>query len=202
MPRKRTYIANDLLDAALRQFWTFGYSATSIDDLVRVTGVSRHGIYADFVDKRGLFLSCLAYYRSKVVDPAFCCVEQPDAVIADIGMYFETQITAAEKEGLPGPGCFFGNSATERAPHDNEVMDIVSEHNQRIMRGFAQAISNSASARVRKDSALKKQLAASTLVFSNGLWAMSRTTDSAKALRSSAKAFLNLLEARVNHDDH
>jgi TetR/AcrR family transcriptional regulator, transcriptional repressor for nem operon len=201
MPRAKSYRPVDLLDAALLQFWTTGYHATSVDDLVRVTGVSRHGIYAEFADKRGLFLKCLGHYRGTVVDPAFSLVERSDATLADIGVYFEKQIALAEQGGLPGPGCLFANSATETAPHDAGIMAIVSAHNQRLKNGFARAIANSGSSRTRRHEVDYVQVGASTLAFANGLWTMSRMTDSASTLRSSAKAFLNLLEMGVGHVD-
>ncbi|MEM6902905.1 MAG: acetate--CoA ligase family protein, partial [Pseudomonadota bacterium] len=45
--------------------------------------------------------------------------DRPPADLDAIAQYFETQISAAEQAGLPGPGCFVANAATEVAPHDH-----------------------------------------------------------------------------------
>jgi TetR/AcrR family transcriptional regulator, transcriptional repressor for nem operon len=200
MPRQKSYSPQDVLDAALQQFWTFGYHGTSIDDLVKATGVSRHGLYSAFPDKHALFLACLAHYRERVVDPAFRDVEQTAATISDIGTYFDTQIGLAEQAGLPGPGCLFANTATEVAPHDGKVKSLVAAHNARLSQGFARAIRNSAPPPKRKRASYH-HMAASTLAFANGLWGLSRLVDDAAPLRSSAKTFLKLLDMRV-HDDN
>jgi AcrR family transcriptional regulator len=40
MARPREFEPDDVLDSAMRQFWDRGYRATSVDDLVRATGVA------------------------------------------------------------------------------------------------------------------------------------------------------------------
>jgi TetR/AcrR family transcriptional regulator, transcriptional repressor for nem operon len=200
MSRPKSFRESDLLDAALMRFWAFGYHSTSMDDLVTATGVSRHGIYSVFADKRGLFLACLTHYRSKVVDPAFCGVEQKQATIDDIGHYFDRQIGLAEQAGLPGPGCLFANTSTERAPHDRAVLSVVHAHNQRLCQGFSQAIANSRISRTVKLTARDRQLASASVAFANGLWGMSCLTEDASLLRLSAKAFVKLLQTGVGDD--
>jgi TetR/AcrR family transcriptional regulator, transcriptional repressor for nem operon len=194
MPRTKSYNPEQLVDAALRQFWKFGYSATSMDDLVRVTGVNRHGIYAEFDGKRGLFLACLARYRASVVDPAFACVERPGATIRDIEKYFEYQIANAERAGLPGPGCLMANTATENAPHDARIKSLVVLHNQRLEAGFSNALLQSAQAGKRSDKLKADKLAVSLVAFANGLWTLSRLTADASRLRTAARTFVDLLK--------
>ena len=45
-----------LTDLALKTFWSKGFEATSMDDLVQATGISRHGIYSDLVERENFFL--------------------------------------------------------------------------------------------------------------------------------------------------
>jgi TetR/AcrR family transcriptional regulator, transcriptional repressor for nem operon len=194
MPRTRSYTSEDLLQSALLQFWSCGFNATSMDDLVRVTGVSRHGIYGEFGDKRVLYLACFDHYRIKIVDPAFCRVEDPGAGLAEITQYFEHQISLAEREGLPGPGCFVANATTETAPHDRVVRRLVQAHNTRLHNGFSNALASSASGLRSKSKQTTADMAQALVTFAAGLWTMSRITEDAAALRTATAKFLNLIE--------
>ncbi len=195
MPRKPSHTPESLTDRALLQFWSHGFHATSMDDLVRATSVSRHGIYADFGGKRALFLACFDRYRDLVVSPAFCVVEQDGADLTAVERFFEVQIRRAEAAGLPGPGCFVANSATEIAPGDADVRAKVIEHNARLQRGFESALRNSALAALPEPGL--KDLARTMVIFANGLWSMSRVSPDADDLRRSVKRFLKAVKEHL-----
>ncbi|MEL7528783.1 MAG: helix-turn-helix domain-containing protein, partial [Pseudomonadota bacterium] len=84
MARPRSYDSETLALRTLTAFWQGGYHATSMDDLVRVTGVSRHGIYKEFGGKKDMFLSSFELYQKLVVSPALEQVEQKDATLEDV----------------------------------------------------------------------------------------------------------------------
>ena len=172
----------------MRQFWVSGYHATSLDDLVAATRVSRHGIYQAFGGKRALYLACFARYAELVVSPAFAAVEKPRAGLPEIRSYFDHQIAAAEAAGLPGPGCFVANAATEVAPHDTDVATEVARHNGRLAEGFLLALQHEAGRAVSRD------LALALVIFAAGLWSMSRVEPDAQVLRQAVTAFLDIVE--------
>lgn len=196
MPRTRSHTPTDLSQAALKVFWQSGYHATSMDDLVRATGVSKHGIYTDYGGKRDLFLTCFAQYQTLVVTPAFHIVEEPGADLGSIARYFETQIALAEKTGLPGPGCFVANAATEVAPHDADVRAQVAAHNARLLAGFRNALMNTAvDLQVRAPDEVAG-VATTLLIFSIGLWSASRNVADADVLRDAVRTVLQMIESR------
>lgn len=195
MPRNKSYETDDLARSALALFWMHGYGATSMDDLVKATGVSRHGIYSDFGGKRSLFLACFDTYRTEVVDPAFAPVEKPNAGMSAIAAYFETQIALAEQKGLPGPGCFVANAQTETAPHDEQVGMRVRAHNARLYGGFRNVLRRTAERDVPEERI--QSLASTLVIFANGLWSMSRTVTDAAPLRQAVKAHLELLQQSI-----
>lgn len=43
-------------------FWKRGYADTSVQDLEKVTGVNKSGLYAEFKNKEDLFIECLKFY--------------------------------------------------------------------------------------------------------------------------------------------
>lgn len=122
--------------------------------------------------------------------PAFEVVEKPEADLTSVAKYFERQISNGEAAGLPGPGCFVANSATEAAPDDADVMALVLQHNDRLRRGFAAALRRSAPA---MDRDRVSDLAEVMVIFTNGLWSMSRSVSDADVLRRAVANFLTLL---------
>ncbi|GGX71148.1 hypothetical protein GCM10007385_45190 [Tateyamaria omphalii] len=190
MPRSTSFTSEELADRALQHFWANGFHASSMDDLVRATGVSRHGIYASFGGKKTLFLACFDRYQTAVVTPAFKVVEAPGATLESVADYFERQISLGESMGLPGYGCFVANSATEVAPDDPEVMEQVALHNSRLRRGFASNLQNTSP---ELDTQQAIQLANVMVIFTNGLWTMSRSVSDGDELRQAVQNFLTLL---------
>ena len=197
MPRQSAFTTDELLERALQQFWKHGFHATSMDALVKSTGVSRHGIYATFGGKNQLFHACFGQYQNTIVTPAFGRVEEPNADLTAIADYFETQISLSDEIGLPGPGCFVVNSSTEVAPHDAVTQTKVAEHNLRLFEGFRNALINEQRKSLSAHQIDVSALAEVFVVFSNGLWSLSRTTRDADVLRAAVKTFLNTMEANL-----
>lgn len=54
-------------DRALLLFWSKGYQAASLSDLVEAMGVSRSSFYAAYGDKRGLFMECLDLFATRTI---------------------------------------------------------------------------------------------------------------------------------------
>jgi TetR/AcrR family transcriptional regulator, transcriptional repressor for nem operon len=196
MNRPKTYEPREASLRAMHEFWKHGFYATSIDTLVAATGVSRHGLYAEFTDKRGLFVAAMRSYFEAVVTPAFAAVEAPGAGFAALRGYFETQIALAERVGLPGPGCLVANTMVEAGPHEAEFMDLIASHLARLSAGFGQLLKHEQQ-RLRPKAQLDiDQLAFALTVSSQGLWSISRTVADAGLLRSYARSVVDDLERK------
>jgi TetR/AcrR family transcriptional regulator, transcriptional repressor for nem operon len=187
MPRQKTYDKQETTSRAMERFWAHGFYATSIDDLVTTTGVNRHGLYAEYKDKRGVFIAAMRLYFESVVTPAFAQVEAKGACLAEVRSYFMTQIDMAERYGLPGPGCMVANTMGESGPHDVEFAQLIAEHLTRLTAGFKNALINEYQNERKKHNLKSKvdidRLAFQLTVSSQGLWSVSRTTVRADLLR-------------------
>ena len=68
MARPREFDVDEVLDRATELFWTRGYEATSVQELVDTLGVNRASLYATFGDKAQLFAAVLDRYGERVND--------------------------------------------------------------------------------------------------------------------------------------
>ncbi len=195
MPRPRLFPRETIIPAAMRQFWRRGYHATSMEDLILATGASRAAIYEEIGGKRALHLACFPAYQAAIVSPALRGMDAPGAGLEAIAFYFETQISLAEAEGLPGPGCLVANAATETAPHDLAVATCVEAHNSCLQHAFERALGNACPSLGRAE---RTDLAAFVTLTAQGLWSMSRGVESAKPLRTHGHILINLLRARLS----
>ena len=197
MPRQKRYSEDDLIVAAMQQFWRHGFAATSMDELVGVTGVSRHGIYSAFGGKRDLFLACLDAYQQAVVTPAFAVVEDTGAGLSAIARYFEIQIAKAEGLGMPGPGCLVANTMTERGPHDADVLERISRHHRRLHVGFKKALAAADKNEPPLSTGVLDDLASLLVTSTQGLWSLSRSVDDAGPLRRIVATLIDLLKGKL-----
>ncbi len=126
--RPREFDTDEAIESAMGVFWSSGYYATSLPDLLEATNLSRGSLYAAFGDKHGLFLHALDRYIAESLTRLDVELDpQKDAlagVRACLARYVERTSGAAGKRG-----CLVVATAMELAGHDTEV-------EQRIRRFF------------------------------------------------------------------
>lgn len=179
----------------MQHFWVHGYEATSMEDLVRVTGVGRGAIYSEFGGKRDLFLACLAHYQGTAVTPAFAIVEADGADLTAIKTFLNTGVSAIKEMGLPAPGCLMGNTLTELGAHDAEIASAVRAHYDRLTEGFACALANEVD-RSSTDADIV-ELAGFLAVSAQGLWSYARVAKSIKDLKRKSETLIEVLQLKL-----
>jgi TetR/AcrR family transcriptional regulator, transcriptional repressor for nem operon len=80
MPRPTEFDTEEVVRQVMEVFWTHGYNATSIQDLVESTGVLRGSLYHTFSDKHTLYLQGLTRYGEIALGRATDLLEQPDSL--------------------------------------------------------------------------------------------------------------------------
>lgn len=139
MPRTREFDPDKALEDAMDVFWQKGYSATSVEDLVRATGVNRYGLYDVYGSKHGLFVAALKRYHRIVVSQAIAELERPGAGLAAIHAVFD-RIVERVGSGRATYGCLLCNTAEEVAPFDADAAEVVAAYQHRLARGFERAV--------------------------------------------------------------
>lgn len=138
MARPQGFDSNDVLHRALGVFWRKGYEATSMADLLAVTGLSKSSLYAAFGGKRDLFLAAFDAYRAERTADLHRALDNGPAR-ETIATFFRTIIADARAPDSTC-GCMSTNQAVELAPHDTAIRDRVAADFQTIEDALARAI--------------------------------------------------------------
>lgn len=118
--RPRSFDTEAAVERAMNVFWSRGYHATALPDLLRATKLSRGSLYAAFGDKHSLFLRALDRYIADAVtrmddelDPGR---DPVDGLRAYLAGYVERTCGANGRRG-----CLLVATAMELAGQDAEV---------------------------------------------------------------------------------
>ncbi|MEZ0091380.1 TetR/AcrR family transcriptional regulator [Streptacidiphilus sp. EB129] len=142
MPRPREFEPDTVLNQVMLRFWERGYQATTVEDLVKATGVKPGSLYSAFPGgKHALFLKALERYSRLVVPQKLGELEAPDASLAEIRGYFDGLVRdLLSPEGRQG--CLLVNTAIEKAAVDDEAAAVVRGHLARLERCMTHALEN------------------------------------------------------------
>jgi len=151
MVRARAFDPTAALSQVVDLFSSKGYSETSMEDIVRATGVSRYGLYGTFGNKRELFEQALERYAEGMGKQSFLRLLEPGASLDHIRAIFDERVAdmcCAEEN----KGCLFIHTAMQLAPQDEELRGVLQRFMKRMSKAFAIGL-DSAKGRgeVRKD---------------------------------------------------
>src|SRR5215212_5927342 len=115
MARHKEFEREEALRRAMEVFWSRGYEATSVGDLVEHMGINRQSLYDTFGDKHSLYLQALDRYREVEGRKMFELLEQPGSVKRALRRLFQ----GVGREGLRqhgrGRGCALPRAAAREA---------------------------------------------------------------------------------------
>ena len=134
MARKPEFDRNAVLQNAMGAFWEHGYEATSMADLLKVTGLSKSSLYAGFGDKHALFLATYDLYRSNRAENMTRVLAAHPAPHG-IRAFFE-EVVGTGTEDWQRFGCMTTNQAAELAQSDAAVCTRVADDHQLLEDAF------------------------------------------------------------------
>lgn len=115
-----------MVRAARDRFWRGGYAATSVDDLVRSTGLGKGSLYSAFGDKHTLYVRALGEYCAATLDRVTAQLQQTGVPAFD-RLAAHVRATAADAADPERRGCMLAKSAAELGGTDADVDRIVDE---------------------------------------------------------------------------
>jgi TetR/AcrR family transcriptional regulator, transcriptional repressor for nem operon len=139
MARTKDFNENEVLTKAMHLFWSRGYKATSMEDLVGGLGISRSSLYDTYTNKHTLFIKALEHYQQMGFVKIQEIMNSPGSAKETVKKLIE-HATIGLSDGKKKMGCFLVNAEVEVAPHDKKVNNLVCSNDQQMEDIFYQVI--------------------------------------------------------------
>lgn len=171
-----------MLDRALEQFLERGFEATSIEDLVQATGLSRASLYNAFGDKQRLFEAVLERYEARQMERLRRMVAEAGSPRGAIQRVLESPAARGDQHG-----CLVVNSGVELAGQSKEMGRRASDSFRGIARLFEEVLAGMAE--VENPAAVARVLESAFL----GLRVLRRTGEPPARIQQIARETVELL---------
>ncbi|WP_037569093.1 TetR/AcrR family transcriptional regulator [Phaeacidiphilus oryzae] len=139
--RPREFDKAQALERALLLFWSRGYGATSVQDLVESLHLERGSLYGAFGDKRAFYLAAVRLYWETYESRLVAALET-GPVLPALREVLATPTRAEEHAsdlGIP-QGCMIGNTTAELVPQDADAAEVVAHAHARFTEIIADAL--------------------------------------------------------------
>ncbi|MET9169772.1 TetR/AcrR family transcriptional regulator [Streptomyces misionensis] len=194
--RPREFDKDRTLERALELFWSRGYGATSIQDLVDALGVERGSLYGAFGDKRRFYLEAVRLYW-EVYERHLTAALDTSPLLPALREILSHPVRLDElvsDAGVP-QGCLVGNTTAELVPQDSEATDVVTRSYRRFTDIVADALRRAQAAGEVTDGARPAAQAQMLLYLVQGLSLVSRAGLDRTAVLAAVDAAVDGLRA-------
>ncbi|RKT87648.1 transcriptional regulator, TetR family [Saccharopolyspora antimicrobica] len=173
--RPREFDKDEALARALELFWSRGYGATSIQELVDALGVERGSLYGTFGDKRRFYLDAVRLYWDVYERHLVTALDTSPLLPAlrEILTHPARLDELISDVGVP-QGCLVGNTTAELVPHDSEATEVVARSYRRFTDILTDALRRGQAAGEVTDNARPEAQAQLLLYVVQGLSLVSR----------------------------
>ncbi|MET8867576.1 TetR/AcrR family transcriptional regulator [Nonomuraea sp. NPDC004580] len=192
--RPRAFDESQALERALMLFWSRGYGATSVQDLVEALSLERGSLYGAFGDKRSFYLAAVRLYWD-TYERGLIAALQEGPVLPALREVLVTPAGAPEDTPDAPHGCMIGNTTAELVPQDDEAREVVARAHARFIEIVAGALRR-AQAEGEVTTAATPEAQAQLLLFTvQGLSLVSRAGVDQAAALAAADALIGALRA-------
>ena len=152
MARTREFCEEQVLDAAMEAFWSKGYEATSLADLMAATGLAKGSIYKAFGDKHNLFMKALDRYITQRRDSFKESLASDPSPTKALLHWFRDSFMMADQDDLDCKGCLALSIGLERGLHDAPLKSKIMELQQSVLHMLLEAVARGqATGEIRED---------------------------------------------------
>lgn len=123
--RPKVFDRNATLDKAMALFWQYGYEATSLSELVAVTGAKAPTLYAEFTNKEGLFRAVLDRYETCYSEQHKAALLGEEKSVEQALLDYFTAISHSFASADTPAGCFLINTSSTVAASSQPIAGAV-----------------------------------------------------------------------------
>ncbi len=190
--RPKQFDHDEALGKAMEVFWTKGYEATSVQDLLDHMGINRGSLYDTFGDKHALFCEAVGHYGRTVMQHAYDTLAAPGSPLRNvrnlIGMWADSAATGKCR------GCLITNTAVELAPHNPAVAEAVKSALRRLEKALHKTLERAVEAGELPAETNTRALARFLTSSGQGLVVMGKANVSRATIKDIVAVTLSVLE--------
>jgi TetR/AcrR family transcriptional repressor of nem operon len=121
MARPREFDREDIVAKITNLFWERGFKGTSLDDIVKATGLKRGSLYSCFGNKEKLFLLAIEHYSARGPFGS----RLGDSTVDTLCIFYSRLIAEANLPGDKRRGCLIFNSCLEFGNKPTRLASVV-----------------------------------------------------------------------------
>jgi TetR/AcrR family transcriptional repressor of nem operon len=192
MPKVKQFNKEKVLEAASEIFKQKGYNGTSIDEILKATGLSRSSLYDSFKDKHSLYLEALEFYRVRETQAYESLAEKKLNGFQKVELLFKEVVNHLVNNPNDN-GCLMVNAAAEMSKHCEKTNQVICNNKENVQDLFASWLTDAEESHVIKLS--KPAKAYSPFLFNAlcGLKVMSQSGATRSELNNVVKVTLDAL---------
>ena len=199
MARSKNFDEKAALESAMQLFWQNGYHATSMQQLVDATSLSRSSLYDTFGGKEDLFLAAIEYYLEKVNQQRVKLMVENTSPRSGIESFFNGIIEFAIKDGKK-LGCLLTNSAIEFGWSQGKIEEKIFGIFKNVEKAFLSTVHKGQQTGEITKHQQPEELARFLMVQVQGIRVMSRVNPDERWLRDALSVSLGALYVKDMRD--
>jgi len=178
---------------AMHVFWSRGFEGSSMQDILKATGLSKSSLYQTFGSKQDLFDSCLEFYCNdsylkfkELLNNSSSGREFIESMFKDI----RSSCNSAEGK----MGCFLMNTVSEFGKRDKHLAKAMNNQIKRVEKVLAEAIKRDKAANKLNGALDEKALATYFITNMSGLRTMVKAGLSQKRTEETINNIMKILD--------
>ncbi|MCH8153394.1 MAG: TetR/AcrR family transcriptional regulator [Planctomycetes bacterium] len=189
--RPKEFDEQEALERAMEVFWTYGYEATSVQDLLDAMGIHRGSMYDTFGDKHALFTAAINHYGRTITQCVEDTLDGPGSPLGNIHKLLRRMAGPAADGKCRG--CLATNTVIELAPHDPEVAEAVKALLRRVEKAFHRTLERAVESGELSPDANPRALARFLCCTLQGLVVMGKASAGRSTIKDIVKVTLSAM---------
>ena len=194
MGKKKQFDEAIVIDKIASHFWTHGYSATKVDHLSEVTGLTKTSLYNAFGNKEALFLTAINFYVDRSIQMMNGFLDTNLSLSKALEKFFANSFLALEEKKL-GVGCFLTNSIVELNGNEFYLHGEVTGLFDRVRASKLKFFSHYVDQRKVISGYTAEELTDCYMTLLQGLRVQSRNEGATEKVHNTIKTFLKFIKS-------